>query len=216
MIIIEVQQGTEAWFEHRLGRITASQFSTLMSGESTKGYKDLIVTTALEIITKDIEESYSNAAMERGIELEPFAAKEYENMFDINTEEVGFCIPESDNEFHEWIGVSPDRLVQEGILEIKCPYKKTHWEYITKSVLPNAYKWQVQGQLYVTGAKWCDFMSYHPNMKSFIIRVYPDLRMHEQIEERLKSTIPLIKEEIRRYENYSSLNYINETDIAEI
>jgi exodeoxyribonuclease (lambda-induced) len=43
-------------------------------------------------------------------------------------------------------------------------------------VMPEAYVDQVQGQLWVTGRKWCDFMSYHPesHKMAFIFRVERD------------------------------------------
>ncbi|MCK5605317.1 YqaJ viral recombinase family protein [Candidatus Pacearchaeota archaeon] len=203
MITINVPQGSEAWFEHRMGRITASKFAVAMSGESTKGFKELIEEIAAEIVSKEIEETYSNTDMERGIELEPYGAKEYENVLGIEVSEVGFCIPDESDPLHEWVGVSPDRLIEgDGILEIKCPKKKTHWGYIKANKLPSVYRWQVQGQLMVTGKDYCDFMSYHPSLKPFIIRVYPDLEMHSQMRERFELIISLVKKEIETYNLY--------------
>jgi len=205
MIKINVEQGSDAWFQNRLGRITASQFKELMSGESTKGYNDLISEVAAEIVSGEIEESYTNFDMERGKDLEPEARKLYAELFDVEVEEVGLCIPDEDNEFHDWVGVSPDGLTN-GDLEIKCPKKKTHWNYIKKNRLPNEYKWQVQGRLFITGLPYCDFMSYYPNLKPFIIRVLPDEKMHKEFEVRLRKTIQLIKKEIEDYKLYDYLN----------
>ena len=39
---------------------------------------------------------------------------------------------------------------------------------------PSEYKQQVQGQMWITGRKWCDFYAYHPEMKPFMIRVDRD------------------------------------------
>jgi len=204
MIKINVEQGSEAWFQNRLGRITASKFKDLMSGESTLGYKGIISDIAAEIISGEIEETYTSPDMERGIDLEQDARKIYSELLNVEVEETGLCIPDEDNEFYEWIGISPDGLT-DGLLEIKCPKKRTHWNYIKSNRLPNEYKWQVQGQLFVTGAKWCDFMSYHPSLKPFIIRVYPDLEMHKELEGRIRKTIILIKDEIENYKHYDYL-----------
>ena len=38
MIIINVEQGSEAWYHNRLGRFTASKFATLMSGDEMRFY----------------------------------------------------------------------------------------------------------------------------------------------------------------------------------
>lgn len=201
MIIADLEQGSEAWFQERLGRITGTRFKTLMSGESTIGFKDLITTIAGEILTGEIEETYFNADMERGKDLEPFARKEYENIFEIEVPEYGFIIPGEDKFYHVYVGVSPDGHK----LEIKCPKLKTHLNYIKKNVLPNDYKWQVQGQLFVTGWDYIDFMSYYPKLKPFIVRVYPDEKMHDEINERLKIAIDLIKKEIETYNKYDYL-----------
>lgn len=198
MIVLNIEQGSEAWFEHRCGRITGTRFKALMSGESTQGFKDLITTVAGEILSNEVEETYSNADMERGKDLEPFARKEYESIFETKVKEYGFVLPDEDKFYHEYVGVSPDGHK----LEIKCPKMKTHLNYIEKGVFPNDYKWQVQGQLFVTGWDYIDFMSYYPNLKPFIIRVKPDNEMHQQIEDRLKIAIELIKNKISKYNEY--------------
>jgi hypothetical protein len=201
MIVIDIEQGSDAWFENRLGRVTGTRFKALMSGESTQGYKDLITTLTGERLSGEIEETYSNSDMERGKELEPIARKEYENIFSVEVKEYGFILPDEEKFYHDFCGISPDGHK----LEIKCPKMKTHLNYIKKGVLPNDYKWQVQGQLFVTEWDYIDFMSYYPNLKPFIIRVLPDKDMHEAIEHRLKSTIELVKKEIEAYEQYDYL-----------
>jgi len=200
MKIIHCEQGSEAWFDERCGRITASQFATLMGKPSNKGYNDMILRVAGEVITGDVEEQFQSDAMKRGTELEPEARQYYEQLFDIEVEQVGFCIPEFDNDLEEWTGISPDGLVgNDGLLEIKCPLRNTHLNYLLSDRLPLEYKWQVQGQLFITKRKWCDFMSYYPKLKPFIVRVYPDLVMHAELEKRLVETINEIKTYIFKY-----------------
>ena len=206
MILINVIQGSEAWYEARLSRFTASQFAKVMAGDSTATYKDLLTTTAGEVLSGQIEETYSNAIMERGIEMEPEARREYESIFDLEVETVGFVLPDEDDPLHEWVGVSPDGFVNgDGLLEIKCPLMKTHMNYIAAGKLPNDYKWQVQGQLMITGREWCDFMSYYPNLKPFIIRIYPDKEMIDQLRERLLQSVIHVKEIIKNYKLYDYL-----------
>jgi len=201
MIIVNCEQGSPAWFAERCGRFTASKFSTLMSGKATIGYKDLIIETAGEILTGEVEETYTNAAMERGKELEPEARREFEGMAHPVTE-VGFCLPD-DEEITEWVGVSPDGILPDGgLLEIKCPYLKTHLNYIKANKLPTAYKWQVHGQLFVTGAPYAYFMSYYPKLKPFVIKVYPDRKMIQELKTRLIEAISEVKIEIEKYNNY--------------
>lgn len=203
MILHNIEQRSEAWHEVRCGKITGTRFKNLMSGESTATYKDLITNIACEIITGRMEETYVNAIMEHGIETEPEARKEYETIFGVNVRQIGFITPDEDHKYHDWIGISPDGLIENnGILEIKCPLAKTHLEYIEANKLPTEYKYQVQGQLFVTGYDYCDFMSYVEGMKPFIIRVYPDLELFKEFEKRLDVVIIQVQNKIEKYNKY--------------
>ena len=199
MIIVNIQQRSEAWYAIKAGRVTGTRFKELAAGLDTDTFKNLITDLAGELITGEIEESYSNAIMERGIELEPEARGEYENVSGTSVTEVGFIMPDEDNEFNEWVGISPDGLTEDGMTEFKCPIRKTHLNYIIKGTLPSEYRHQVQGQLFVTGLPYCDFMSYYPKMKPFIIRVYPDLELFKFYEERLRLVIKEVKAKIELY-----------------
>ncbi|PCJ57909.1 MAG: exonuclease [Rhodospirillaceae bacterium] len=198
MTTIDIQQGSESWFAIRAGKITGTRFAKVMAGDSTTTYKDLITDLAGEIITGEIEDAYSNAIMEKGKELEPEARKAYEHEVG-NVKETGICLLD---DYEDWVAYSPDGLMKNGLLEIKCPLRKTHLNYISRNELPNEYKWQVQGGLMVTGAKYCDFMSYYPFMKSFILRIQPDLDMHVQLISEIDKTIKLVKDKIKTYNQY--------------
>jgi len=53
--------------------------------------------------------------------------------------------------------------------------------------------------------EWCDFMSYYPGLKPFIIRVYPDIDMRNQLFERLLKSFELVREYIENYKAYDPL-----------
>jgi len=204
MIIHNIEQGSEAWFSNRCGKITGTRFASLMMAESTKGFKDLVINLACEIITGKAEETHSNAIMEAGIETEPIARDEYESIFDIAVTQCGFITPDEDHKYFDWIGVSPDGIIPDlnGMIEIKCPLMKTHFEYLSQNRLPPEYEYQVQGQLFVTGFDYCDFMSYVKGMKAFIIRVYPDNELFKEFEIKLDKIILQVKEKLLIYEKY--------------
>jgi putative phage-type endonuclease len=207
MIKINVEQGSEAWHEARMGRITATDFNALMMKESTAGFQNLIYRVVGELISGDVEETYSNDAMERGKALEPAAVAEFEEITGIKTEQIGFCIPDEGTEFHNWIGCSPDRLLPDnGLLEVKCPLIKAHLGYIEENVMPSEYFWQVQAQLYITGFDYALFMSFYPEVKPFIIKVLPDLETFDKIEARLGITIDLIQQKLLSYKKYTYIN----------
>ncbi len=193
--IYKVEQGSDAWHELRCGRITASKFKDVVAGKSTATYKGLINEIVCQILSGETEETYFNDIMQRGVDLEPEAAKDYEEILGVDASEVGFVTNELIHP--EYIGVSPDRMIDNNLLEIKCPLGKTHIGYLRADKLPNTYKWQVQGQLLITGAEWCDFMSYYPNIKPFILRVYPDAEMKATLITRINEAVSEIKDIIK-------------------
>ena len=66
----------------------------------------------------------------------------------------------------------------EGILEIKCPKSTTHVSYLRAGTIPTEYLGQLRHNLWISGAKWCDFVSYDDRLPEgldwFRIRLYAD------------------------------------------
>lgn len=206
MITLNIEQRSEAWYESRCGRVTGTRFADLVSGESTKTYKSLVSDIACEIITHRQEEGYTNAAMEHGIETEPEARAEYETVTGTKVTEAGFIMRDEIDKYHDWVGISPDGLTSDGMIEIKCPMMRTHLEYIEGGKLPTEYRHQVQGQLFVTGLPYCDFVSYVEDMKPFIVRVFPDEELFTEFEKRLDKLIIDVTEKLNKYYKYDYTN----------
>jgi len=182
----DIEQGTDAWKAARLGHVTASNMVDVMakgkSGEATTRYKYKVKIVA-ERLTGTIPESYSNSAMEWGIEQEQFAVMAYEARADVLTDKTGFWLHPS----IKWVGVSPDRLVGDnGLVEVKCPNTTTHLDYIFQGKVPAEYVKQVQCQLWVTGREWCDFISFDPRLPErnqlLIVRTFRDEELIKEME----------------------------------
>jgi putative phage-type endonuclease len=174
MEIIDCIQGSDEWLNVRRGVATASNFSKIVTstGALSTSLGSYAMQLASEVITTLAEESYTNADMQRGNELEQEARSEYQQQELVIVEEVGFMSC-------DYYGYSPDGLVgKDGLIEIKCPRQNTHAKYLFNDKLPTEYKAQVQGGLLVSGREWCDFISYHPNFEEdkrlFIVRVERD------------------------------------------
>jgi putative phage-type endonuclease len=177
MIWHDVKQNSEEWDVLRRGKFTASSFSDLFMAKSTAGYKKTIRKVVYERLTGESPESFKSNYMERGHEVEPMAREQYEiNSFNTATD-GGFF------ELDEWVGCSPDGLINDnGLLEIKSPAYNTFIDYLLSGKVPSEYTYQIQGQLYVTGREWVDFVAYHPALPIIIIRVLPDPVIIEQIK----------------------------------
>lgn len=194
MRIIECQQGTQAWFSARCGIPTASNFDCIITtkGEPSKQMKKYLYQVAGERITGIAEETYQNAAMLRGQEVEDEARKFYEFSTGQEVKEVGFCLADG-------YGASPDGLVgKEGLLEIKCPLISTHVSYLLENKLPSEYFIQTQGQLLVTGKKWVDFISYYGGMKPLIVRTFRDEKFIKSLRVELELFVNELKEVINK------------------
>jgi exodeoxyribonuclease (lambda-induced) len=70
-------------------------------------------------------------------------------------------------EYSEWLGGTPDGFVDDdGIIEVKCPYNGGNHlrSLLTGEVYNPEYLYQIQGYLWMTGRKWCDFITYDPDL----------------------------------------------------
>lgn len=168
-------QGSDEWFAARAGRPTASNFSKMVTSKGTlsKSIDDYAITLAGDLFAgKPLEVWQGNQWTDRGHELEPCARTMYAFMHDVEVEEVGFI------EGDDW-GCSPDGLIgNNGMLEIKCLKPENHIKMIMwaekNNGCPTTYVQQVQGQMLVAGAEYCDLVFYHPDLPVLIIRNEPD------------------------------------------
>jgi predicted phage-related endonuclease len=165
---------------------------------SRKNYKAQLV---IERLTAQPTESYTNGAMQWGIDTEPLARVAYELSSGNDVEQTGFEL-----HFELEAGASPDGLIgEDGLIEIKCPNSATHIEYLKAKELPSEYKAQVQGQLWITDRKWCDFVSYDPRMPEHlrmkIIRVERDEKYIDDLFREVLKFLEEVDEELAELAN---------------
>lgn len=160
MTILQMAQGSPEWFAARLGRLTGSRaadmLATIKKGESA-ARRNLRVQLVLERLTGESQASdYVSPDMERGTELEDEARRAYEARGQL-VEQVGFCVHDD-----LMAGCSPDGFIgSDGLLEIKCPKSAQHLDYL-KGDVPDEYRKQIIHNLWLTGRRWADFVSYDP------------------------------------------------------
>lgn len=179
-----IEQGSDAWFAQRVGLVTASRLNdvmaTLKSGGEAATRKNYRAQIIAERLTGTKADSFTNAAMQWGVDNEPIARANYEVLHGVDVDQVGFILhPEI-----KMTGASPDGLIgDDGLIEIKCPNTATHIDYILGGVPPTDYRNQMLWQMECTGRKWCEFVSYDPrmpeDMQLFVVRYMRD-------EERIK------------------------------
>lgn len=199
-----VQQGSEAWHQLRLGKVTASRVADLLAKTKTgpsASRGNYLIELALQRVTKTIEESYTNAAMEWGTQTEPQARVAYEVKTGNFVDQIAFI----DHPIIAGFGCSPDGIVaSDGLIEIKCPNSATHWSYIKANEPPNKYFIQMQAQMSVTGAKWCDFVSFDPRMPErsqlLVVRVMRDPEYIVYMEAEISTFLKEVEKEVQLME----------------
>lgn len=188
-----VEQRTDAWFEARLGKVTASRLNDVMAtlksgGEaaSRRNYKADLVAERRSGAKLD---GFTSAAMKWGTDAEPLARAAYEAETGTFVTEVGFI----DHPAIPMTGASPDGLVGDhGLIEIKCPNTATHIDWLRVGAPPAEYMNQMSWQMECTGRKWCDFVSFDPRLdpdaQLFIVRYHRD-------EQRIQA----LRDEVQRF-----------------
>ena len=158
--IFTMEQGSESWFQVRLTIVTSSHFSDVLNTGS--GRATYMWVKIVEKQQNRCKPTYQSAAMKNGVENEQHARKFYEDKYHNGKpmEQIGFI---------RWgqIGCSPDGLVDDdGIIEIKCSEGRSHYELMLKNEsrfekkVPTTHIPQIQGNLWITDRKWCDYISY--------------------------------------------------------
>lgn len=212
-------QGSARWHAQRLGCVTASEFGTVI-GASKKNANKLAIgfSTAAEtyawqllaeMITR-LPDVVSAPALEWGHKYEPMARREYEATRDCGVEPAEFI----EHENHPWIGGSPDSMVWiggtvigHGILEIKCPKSSAvHLRTLEAREMPVEHYPQVQGNMWVTGCDWCDFISFDPrcddSTRLFVQRIKRDDAYIEKMAPRLIAFRDLVHAAYQRITGY--------------
>jgi putative phage-type endonuclease len=181
-----MDQRSVEWIEARLGHATGSRASDMLAGKDTQARKGYITQLVTERLTGMSQDFYTNADMQRGIEVEPVARAAYQANHEL-VDEVGFI----KHPTILWFGASPDGLVgSDGLVEIKCPRSTTHLEYIQAKKPPAKYVPQMMAQLSCTGRKWVDFVSFDnrfpEHLQLFVVRFEPSAEELEKFETKVK------------------------------
>ncbi len=157
-------QQTDDWFAQRLGKVTASKVKDVMAkgrgGSPSATRQNYMMQLLCERLTGKREEGYTNAAMQRGNDLEPIARAAYEMYEDCEVVEVGLILHPSIDGF----GASPDGVIlldngRRG-LEIKCPNTAQHIAVVQSGKHDTQYEWQMLAQMACADLESVDFVSF--------------------------------------------------------
>ena len=200
-----IEQRSSEWFKQRSGKITSSELYKIMIEE--RGGKDTIGEGAKTYLLTKVSESFGGQsapavgqALDWGTDLEPVAIFHYEKLTQLKVDAAPFI------EYNEYYGGSPDGIVNtDGVIEVKCPFSSVnHFKHGMieteddfKNVVPNYY-YQCLSNMLVSGASWCDFISYDPRVeddyKMFIFRLHRNESEIKHIKKRIRLSIQYMNE----------------------
>ena len=174
------QSDSENWFQHRHGRITASNFHRVYTRMNTLKSKPSadpkpLIRTLMGYLPQPV-----SVAMKHGKAMEPHAKRNYKAV--ISLRHKGFKVNECGlfiSKDYPFLGASPDLLTSctccgKGICEIKCPESIKdqiptfeNYKHLVKNnsgsttlSKPSEYYTQVQGLMGILGVDYCDIFVY--------------------------------------------------------
>ena len=180
-----------AWLSARCGKLTASRMSDAMSflknGQPSEARTRLMHELLAERLTGDSVPHVVTDAMMWGAEHEDEAA-------DLFVEMTGRTVHLSKFYEHPTIpnfGATPDRELDDGLLEIKCPNTTKYLRWVLAGVIPDEHKPQMCAQLLCAGKTWCGFIAYDPRIREERKRLF--LRKYEPTDEELRAVADAAK-----------------------
>ena len=207
----DITQGTDEWLRLKHGVLSASVFKNvitaktlkLSAAEKTKVFYDEILSQRID---ETIQHNYVSYDMMRGHEDEPYAVQQYAKEYNRETKYCGFVI---NNTLGFPLGYSPDALIgDDGLLEIKSrspKYQiKTILDHIAgraDEIIPSEYMMQLQAGLFVSGRKWIDFISFCNGNQMVTIRVEPDPKFQDAIQEAAIKFEEVLSENMKKYKD---------------
>ncbi len=180
MKMITADQRSPEWFTARLGKLTGSRAADMLAtnkdGKPAASRRNLRIQLVLERLTQRSQErDFVSPAMQDGIDREADAAGLYEALTGRMLTTAGFLQHDD-----LMAGCSLDGYIGnfEGIIEIKSPLAATHLGYLRSGIIPDEYQKQILHALWISGAAWCDWLSYQPDfpesLRTRLVRVPRD------------------------------------------
>lgn len=179
----DLEQGTDAWLQHRAGRITGTGLQAVMRDGDAKTRRQYLFQILEEQETGVPKRSkFTSKAMENGKERELEAGRQYEDTLGVVLEHVGFV----DHPTIPMFGVSPDGIQSTEPYrigaEIKCPEYQTFWDRVESAnrrrglspIIDRSHKLQCFGLMECGALEAVDYVNWFPGYPPLIQRIYRD------------------------------------------
>ena len=153
------------WLADRCGKLTASNMARAMAflkngnpaAERTKLMQEILA----ERLTGFSVPHVITPAMEWGTLHEDEAADRFVELTGRDLRLSRFYEHQTIGNF----GATPDRELDDGLVEIKCPTTTTFVQWCIDGIVPMQHRQQMCAQLACSGKKWAGFIAYDPRIK---------------------------------------------------
>lgn len=170
--IHDVEQGSKEWFELRQNRITGTSAKDLLLSDS--------IDAALLKINTDFKGNYHT---ERGKTLEPQAIQLYNEIYSVDIAHFGFI---TNTKWYQY-GYSPDGVLPDRLIEVKCFGKKRHMESI--ETLPFEVQAQIHFGMMICELPQTDVILYNPDLETDVAFKVINVQADEKIQNNFRSKI---------------------------
>lgn len=184
----QVQQGTKDWQHLKLGVLSASKADCIVAGKETAKRQGYMASLINQVCTMTIEDDRPFKQLEHG--------KLYEGVArDILSVELGFVdikeVPFIFMDDSLRVGVSPDGVFDNAIIELKSPYNGENF-FRFKCFDYNKKEWvlQCQFQIYAAKAERHIFSMYEPRAKLCNPLFKIETQIDDAEQKRLADAIP--------------------------
>ena len=180
-IVAVCDQNTPEWEALRDGIVTASAAGRLFTDEGAVRKGQTPRSYLCELIAARVmryrQIQPASRQLDRGHVLEPDARAMYALTVGRDVLQAGFVWRDAER----LCGCSPDGLLPDRGLEIKCLMEKAMIDCLLTGVVPSEYIPQVQFSMWVTGLPRWDVCLYHPDpgIPLFVQTILADTGMHE-------------------------------------
>lgn len=160
---LPVEQGSQEWLDARVGLITGTRAHQLLTTAATR--KTLMGKILSEIDSgESADKAFGSDRMDLAHEMEGNAEVEYCFTNDCElTDTKSFIV----SDVYRYAALSPDGFpCEEGAIEIKCLNKDNQCKWMIADTVDKSYLHQMEWTCFVTGKKWCDYVSLCPDLKS--------------------------------------------------
>ena len=184
----QVQQGSADWLMLKLGVLSASNADKIVAKRDSATRATYMASLISQVCSCVIPEEMNFKAMEHGKLYEPAARDALSVALGfVNIQEIAFMFSDE----YLRVGVSPDGLFDNTIVEIKCPFNGENFiKFAAFETNKKDWAWQAQFQLFAGKADEHIFCQYDPRMVLCNNLHYVKTERDEAMQKTLADAIP--------------------------